>query len=352
MIGVATLFDSNGIKLVDSNVLLINTPRGQVNVPKDFISDAFRVVEAVEEKCPLVKGMVSLPKMRGDTVLNSLESNWIFKDLWDRRTIRDTVALWDGDFLTYADDHLDLDGDFKEINIEPIEHYHNICLTIAEAELFIQSNPAFTVVGCEKSCMQETHVHAVHGRYNGAELVRNGETVWCCAPPLRLHPIWEKVFIKIPTIPSDVAPGVPHLSKYFVHAGDCARATCSGNDIVPGTWEGAQVLKKFVENPATTWSQVLVAFNDPVMASWASPSGCHKLTCWDYSSVDIVYNRIIEMLKKGAQLAKVLEIIWGADKLQDDKLVQRDLMKRLMDRGFEIYPFRKNNEEWVTICDL
>lgn len=360
MIGIAALFAANGMKLIDGDTIVkIETVHGSINLPKDNLSDALRLQEAVEDKCVGGKGMIAVPSIKKDKVLGDPKLKWVFKGLWDDREILDTLAVWGGDFQTHAEDHLNVDDEFVEVNLSATEFYYNVCLSTRDANAFKEKNPSFTMVVCEEACMKKPHKHAVCGRYRGSTV---GE--YRCAPPLYLHPVWGMIKSLDPqSVKQGSAEHGPlkntrksaaHFYKNRKNLDDKSAIDVIGRK--PVRWEGAEKLAKFIANPASTWSQVLDVFSDPKTAKWASSSLIAKSKShqkklklgWSLK----FFREVVPLLKgDGSPLRTVLDTIWRLDE-REDKLVACYFTRRLVEGNFGVRSCQRLEVDWVFKSDL
>lgn len=347
----------NDVKFVDGkDDISIVFERRTMRFPKDFCSDAFRLAEAVEEKCPLLRGMVPLPNIKGDTVLGAPSMNWKFKEMWDKGSAMKTKHVWGGDFQTYAVDHTDGES-FAELNIEG-EHYFNVCISIREVSAFMTKNPGFSARKCNKDCLGVPHVHAVHGYYKGA-VVGHGDTLWECAPPLRLHSGWRDLSLNPRLMPAKKkALAKAKKEPGTVPKGAAIAAMKRGGGLPEGgdrtMWEGATTLENFIKDPASTWTQVLVSFSDPSSVVWAPHQDAIKSGKFPKHSKMANYmfvNKVVPLLREeGSPLKTVLDTIWKLD-VGKDRLLTCLLIRKLIEMGYEIFSFKNNQIEWVKMSD-
>lgn len=363
MIGVAAILSANGMELIDGpSSMVIRTIHGVIDIPKDYLSDALRLQEALVEKCPVLADMLVLPKISGNEIFDRPNICWAFKRLWDARDVQDTYQIWGGDFQTYAEDHLDDKEEFVELDIDVEEHYYNVCLSNRDVGAFMEKNPEFEIRECDKACMKRAHKHAIHSFYKGGALECGTIAVWECAPPLRLHPLWDKLSIMVDNYVHECSSQEPKKDKKDKAAKNASKKSRSVDDdiftgygITFSKWEGAQTFNVFRKDPESTWTKVTEYFKDPKTARWASSllaakSKSHQKRLkveWNI----LFFSKIVPLLKgEGSPMRTVMDAIWNSDQT-NGKILSCYLMRRLMEGGFQVFSYERDQVEWVAMCE-
>ena len=349
MIGIAALFTANNMKLIDDEkVMKIETTHGLITIPKDGSTDGYRIQDAAISKVKGGKNMILLPKIDGVMVDKTPNQKWAFKEAYDLREPGETGTIWGGDFQTVADDYLDENDEFVAVPIPKNEHYFNIVMSNRDAKDFKEKNPEFFFKDCTEDCMKRAHVHAVHGFYSGAFV--HG---YVCAPPLYLHPTWKKVGTLNPENARVVDAAVDRAATVFQPLADAVARDAPARGFIPSPrrvsaagasaievlgrkverWAGAETLLGFINNPDSSWQDVLDCFRDPKTAKWASSSQLRSSKAGQEKikkGWNKLYQRdILPMVEgEGSPFKDVLEAVWDADK-NEAKFVACYFMRRL-----------------------
>jgi hypothetical protein len=333
MIGIAALCKANQIAYSDeAGYTTLKTKFGNIKMPKDKHSDAYRLQEAAQANTRGGKGMICLPAIDGIMVGATPGEKWAFKEAWDLKEISETTAVWGGSFTTKAEDYDDGEN-YAVLGLEATPHYYNVLLTMREKREFQETNPGLAYVECEQGCLAKKHWHGVHGRYAGA--VVGGVH---CAPPYSLLKQWKSLPLFEAIDDQLVKSAVMKAKTILQPLAEVARKTPEkpakkepADTRTPGE-RGSEALKTLIDNPQP-WEDISTLYRSSESADWASSkaycnsgSGQKKLKMkWNKTYEE----QILPLLEgEGTLKQEVLKAAWDADP-DKSKKVATYIMRRL-----------------------
>lgn len=345
MLGIATLLKANDCQYNDgASVIEIETPRGKFIFPKDGYTDGYRFQEAIARKTAGGNGMICLPAIDGVMVGAKPADKWSFKEEWDHREVSSTKAVYGGDFMTKAEDHLDDEDEFQALDLTEDIFYHNVLLSKRDARDFGKVNPDMDYIPCEGMCMTKPHVHAVAGKYEGAQVMGLE-----CAPPFDLHPRWGDFPPLRPDMEQVVEIAVDKASGMLQQLDTAAQGAAKKQQAAASAvqdkklgkasaGEGVETLENFIKSTDTSWTSIKALYSEPKTAKWAaaehfstSKSGQKKVKAdWNKK----FESHILPYLEgEGSPLKMVLEKIWACDS-DKRKFMANYMVRRLVVGGF------------------
>lgn len=251
-----------------------------LRIPKDGLTDMWRLQEAVEEKTRGGRGVVMIPYLKSDDLPS--EAYWSFKEQWDNRSISETTHMWGGAFVSKAEDYDDGE-EYQVLDLTQAPHYYNILLNIREKREFQQVNPGLAYVECTDACLAKRHFHGVHGLYKGAVLEADfgvgGAKIAprFTAPPLSLLEAWRE----LPGFNMKQNEGVPFIKEHEGPGDEGAAARCAiESDVGTTSKRAGRIPKKATVGARAMmalmqklphWPEVEVAYRTPESAKWADP---------------------------------------------------------------------------------
>lgn len=339
MFTVAALLKSGGHALADEDKFFEITLNGgkKIRVPKDGVTDNWRLQEAVEAKTCGGKGLVTIP----DLVQEDIKpvDYWTIKKAWDKSlTGEPTISnkIWGGAFESRAMDYDD-DEEYQKLDLDKAPYYYNILMTTREKRDFEKVNPRLFYQPCEGKCLPKKHYHAVRGLFKGACL--GGTLDRQCPPPLTLLDSWNYLADFDPAVAGEGdAPAKPKVPS-ATSTGPTTDAESSRPQTTTAPTSGmagSNILRGLIEGTTPSWMEIEEMYRTPAAAKWASTetfassgAGQRKLKQkWNAAFTE----KIMPLVQgEGTPVVDVLRKAWDID--QDARKVLANYFVRRLTSG-------------------